>query len=138
MKNAFIKRLAQRCTVTVLAASFFTVGTLQTAQAAVVSTETVASMQAAPLGPVQARLHGLFDRADAVDALRERGVDIDAAKARVAALSDIEAAELAARIDAAPAGGVNALVVVGAVFVILVITDLLGMTKIFPFIRPIR
>lgn len=138
MKRVLVKRLTQRFTATVLAACILAVGTVPTAQAGVVGTKAVAALQSPSMGPVQARLHGLFDRDDAIQALQERGVDRDAAKARIAALSDADAAELAARIDDAPAGGVNALVVVGAVFLVLVVTDLLGMTRIFPFIRPIR
>ncbi len=138
MKHVLVKCLPQRFTATALAACILVVATVQTAQAAVIATETVAALQSPSMGSVQARLHGLFDRDDAVQALQERGVDRDAAKARIAALSDADAAELAARIDDAPAGGVNALVVVGAVFLVLVVTDLLGMTRIFPFIRPIR
>ena len=59
----------------------------------------------------------------------------------IAALTDEEARELAARIDALPAGGDGVGSVVGAlvlVFIILLITDLLGWTKVFPFTRTIR
>jgi hypothetical protein len=46
-----------------------------------------------------------LERPEVRAALEARGVDPEAAKARVAALSDAEAAQLAAQIDDAPAGG---------------------------------
>ena len=47
-------------------------------------------------------------------------------KARVAALTDEEAAELAARIGELPAGGVDILGAVLIVFLVLLLTDILG------------
>lgn len=49
---------------------------------------------------------------------------------RVAALSETELQQLAANIDSQPAGG-DALVIVGIVFVILLILELVGVTNIF-------
>jgi hypothetical protein len=71
-------------------------------------------------------------------ALRARGVAPDQVRSRVAALSDAEAAQLADQIDAAPAGGNDVLGTIVFVFVLLLITDILGFTKIFPFTRSIR
>jgi hypothetical protein len=45
-----------------------------------------------------------FDRPDVRSALEARGVSADEAKARIAALTDAEAAQLARQIDSAPAG----------------------------------
>jgi hypothetical protein len=83
------------------------------------------------------RLEQLLDRADVQARLRAYGVAAGDIKARVAALSDDEAAQLAANIDSLPAGGdfIGAVVLV---FIILLITDILGFTKIFPFTRPVR
>jgi hypothetical protein len=58
--------------------------------------------------------------------------------ARVAALSDAEAAELAARIDELPAGGVSILGAALIVFLVLLLTDILGYTKVFPFTKPMK
>ena len=44
---------------------------------------------------------------------------------------------MAAQIDQAPAGG-DALGVIVTIFVVLLITDILGFTKVFPFTRTIR
>lgn len=85
----------------------------------------------------RAQLEQTLQRADVVAALQARGVSVDAARARVAALTDAEAAQVAAQIDQAPAGG-DVLGTIVFIFVVLLITDILGFTKIFPFTRSIR
>ncbi|OYU92711.1 MAG: hypothetical protein CFE45_22260, partial [Burkholderiales bacterium PBB5] len=70
-------------------------------------------------------------------ALQARGVAPDELRARVNALTDAEAAQLTAQIDAAPAGG-EVLGVLFSIFVILLVTDILGFTKVFPFTRSSR
>jgi hypothetical protein len=111
-------------------------GMLHGAQAALIGTDQLAAAQ--PAGDAQARLQSLLDRADLAAALRERGVSAEQVKARVAALSDAESAQLAAQIDNAPAGGTDVLGTLVFIFVLLLITDILGFTKVFPFTRSIR
>ncbi len=82
-----------------------------------------------------------LNKADVRAALERRGVTADEAKARVAALSDSEVEGLAQKIDSAPAGagGFEAVLWVAfLVFLILLITDILGYTKVFPFTRPAK
>ncbi len=83
------------------------------------------------------RLASELDRPELQARLQQWGVSAEDAKARVAALSDEEAAALVAKIDQAPAGG-DVLGVILFVFVLLLITDILGFTKVFPFTRSIR
>ncbi|MBE0505495.1 MAG: PA2779 family protein [Marinospirillum sp.] len=65
------------------------------------------------------------------------GVDPVAAQARIERLTPEELAQLQARMDELPAGsGVLGVVVV--VFVVFIITDLLGATDIFPFVRSVN
>jgi hypothetical protein len=96
----------------------------------------------AALGADRAYLNGVLDRAEVRAQLEAHGVNPAEVKARVAALSDAEAADLASRIGSLPAGGdggVGALI--GAlliVFLVLLITDILGFTKVFPFTRSIQ
>jgi hypothetical protein len=97
-----------------------------------------AAMLAANAGPDHQRIAAALERDDVRAQLAARGVSLGEAQARVAALTDAEAAELAARIDALPAGGVDILGVALVVFLVLLITDILGYTKIFPFTRPAR
>ena len=48
-----------------------------------------------------------------------------------------EVAQVAGRIDQAPAGG-DILGVLFTVFIVLLVTDILGLTKVFPFTRSVR
>ena len=66
-----------------------------------------------------------------------RGKSADV-KARVAAMTDDEVTQLAGRFDSLPAGGSTCSRSSLVVFIVLLITDLLGFTKIFPFTKPIR
>jgi hypothetical protein len=87
------------------------------------------------------RLASLLERREVRAQLEAYGVDPADVSARVAALSDDEAAQLASRIGNLPAGGDGAEALVSAlllVFIILLITDILGYTKVFPFTKPIK
>jgi hypothetical protein len=88
----------------------------------------------------RARLGSLLDRSDVRAALERNGVTAAEAKRRVAALSDDEAEQLAAKFDSVPAGGgFETVLWIGfLVFLILLITDILGFTKVFPFTRPAK
>jgi len=91
----------------------------------------------ATVASVQDRVQDLLSRQEVRAALLARGVDPAQVEARVGALTEAEARLLAERIDQLPAGG-EILGVLFAIFVILLITDILGLTKVFPFTRPIR
>jgi hypothetical protein len=99
--------------------------------AGIVSTEMVVA------GAERERLAELIDRSEVRERLQVLGVDPASAKARVAALSDEEAAQLAAQMDAMPAGG-DVLGVALIVFLVLLFTDVMGYTKVFPFTRSAR
>lgn len=66
------------------------------------------------------------------------GIDPDEAKARLEALSDAEVATLLDQIDADQAGGSSLIGALLTVFIILLITDLLCLTKVFKFTRCAR
>lgn len=100
------------------------------AVAAMIDTPSVAASSS------RDRLASMLDRADIVAQLELYGVNPADVKARVNALTDDEAAQLAGKIDSAPAGGLLELVLI--VFLVLVITDLLGYTHIFPFTKKMR
>src|SRR5437763_11272711 len=95
-------------------------------QAAMVMTDSALA------GTQRAHVERLLARADVQARLEAYGVSAADVKARVAALSDDEAAALAAKIDGLPAGG-DLIGAVVLVFLILLLTDILGFTKIFPF-----
>jgi|SRR5690606_7561577 len=83
------------------------------------------------------RVRSFLEREDVRSQMQSFGVEADAAKARVDALSDQEVKELAGRIDELPAGA-GIVGVLFAVFIILLVTDILGLTKVFPFTRSVR
>jgi hypothetical protein len=108
----------------------------------------IAPVQAAMIGTTQVlaaeqnrldrdRLASLLEREDLQRQLSALGVDVQDAKARVAGLTDAEVARISQQIDTLPAGG-DALGVVVLIFIILIITDALGVTDIFPFVHPIN
>lgn len=97
------------------------------AGAAMVSTE-----KAVKTGQIE-RISELLGRDEVRAQLERYGVGAEEVKARVAAMTDEEAALLAEHMEELPAGGVLGLIV--AVFIILLITDILGFTKVFPFTR---
>lgn len=105
------------------------------AQAGMISSEQVIASQAAQLE--RERVRAVFDRQDVRGQLQALGVDADAARARVDALTDDEVATINGKIDSLPAGGE----IVGAVvfvFLVLLITDILGFTKVFPFTKSVN
>ncbi|MNC94500.1 hypothetical protein D3C83_113700 [compost metagenome] len=64
------------------------------------------------------------------------GVERNSAVERVAVLSNDQATQVLAKADELPAGS-GALAVLGLIVVILIVTDLLGITDIFPFINKV-
>lgn len=83
------------------------------------------------------RVKDFMAREDVRAQMQSFGADSDAVRERVDALTDQEVSELAGRIDQMPAGG-GIVGVLFAVFIILLVTDILGLTKVFPFTRSVR
>ncbi len=88
------------------------------------------------------KISGFLDRAEVRAQLERYGANPAQVKARVAALSDDEAASLAQRIDQLPAGadaGLGAVLSAALiVFLVLLLTDILGYTHVFPFTKQMR
>jgi hypothetical protein len=122
----------RRFIASLLIVSLAGLGTVAPAQAALVATD------AAVAGAERERISSLLERADVRAQLQAYGVDPAQVKARVAALTDAEAAQVAAQVDQLPAGGADILGVLLIVFLVLLITDILGFTKIFPFTKSVR
>lgn len=110
-----------------------------TTYAALISTDQIIAASTAEAD--RARVAAFLARDDVQAQMRSMGVSPAEASARVAALSDAEISRIAGRIDEMPAGG-NALgVIIGAavlIFIVLLITDIAGLTKVFPWTRSIR
>lgn len=106
-----------------------------TASAQMVETEAVVDHAMAEQG--RARIMALVNRDDVRAQLEARGVTTEQAQARVDALTDDEALQIAGKLDQLPAGG-DIIGTVVFVFLVLLVTDILGFTKIFPFTRSVR
>jgi len=120
-----------------VAATLFT-SSMQAAQAAMIGTDQVAESTISAKGAQdRAKIVTMLSRDEVQSELVKRGIDPMEAQSRVAALSDDEASSLASQLDKAPAGGgiIGAIVLV---FFVLLLTDILGFTKIFPFTRSVR
>jgi len=100
-----------RFTCRVLAASLIVLP--WQAQAGLIGTDQ--ALNAAQQRAAQARVAAFVERDEVAARLQQFGISPQAAKERVAALSDAEVASLAGRIDALPAGG-NLLVIIVVVW----------------------
>jgi hypothetical protein len=76
-------------------------------------------------------LKQLLAREDVRGQLVQLGIDPAVAEQRVNSLTPAEIARLQPQLDSLPAGGDSLLVVVGVVFVVLLILELVGVTNIF-------
>ena len=108
---------------------------LQSSHAGLVGTDKVAV--SAQSQSERERIRFFLDREDVRNELQIQGVDVNTAKARVDALTDEEVQKVAGKLDQMPAGG-DVLGILFTVFVILLVTDILGFTKVFPFTRSIK
>lgn len=80
----------------------------------------------------------LLDRSEVRKQLEAWGVKSEEAKASIDSLTDREIAEIVASIDQMPAGGSGLGTLLGAallVFFVLLATDILGYTDVFPFVK---
>ncbi len=83
-------------------------------------------------------LKTLISKNDIKKSLISQGIDPMEAKARVDSLSDSEVIEVADKIEQLPAGGGAFGAIIAAsviVFLVLLITDILGYTDVFPFVK---
>lgn len=89
----------------------------------------------------RARINAFLAREAVQDILKAQGIDPREAERRVAGLSDDEAIDAARKLDRLPAGGSTVGIIVVAslvVFFVLLVTDLLGLTNVFPFVKKHR
>jgi hypothetical protein len=93
-----------------------------------------------PMHQTSERAHVMqfLARQDVAKQIAAQGVDVALVQQRVAAMSDDEVSQLSGKIDQLPAAGSDVLGVALFVFIVLLITDILGLTKVFPFTRSVR
>ena len=100
--------------------------------------ETGAVMSNPEVQADRAKVRAFMERRDVADILITRGIDPLEARARLDSLSDAEVQAIAAKIDELPAGGSilgTLIVIIIVAFLVLIITDMLGLTDIFTFIN---
>ena len=123
---------AMRCLTLLVTCVFgFMTVAMPIAQAGMISVERHTSSQATT--DQRSQVQNFLSREDVRAQLVDLGVDPQLAQARAAALSDAELARAADLIDD-PAGA-GAAGTIALIFIILLITDILGYTDIFTFIR---
>lgn len=103
-------------------------------QAAMVTTPDVLQSQQSEYDRQQ--LVELLDREDVQKQLLDYGVAPEQVQERVNNMTDAEVAQLNDQIADMPAGGILGAILL--IFVVFVITDVIGATDIFSFIHPVR
>jgi hypothetical protein len=134
-----IYRIARPVSLILAVYVFLLSGPQQAAMAALVGTEAVAD--SARVLNAREAVRSLMAREDVQAALVRQGISPAEAAARAEALSDAEAVRLAEAAENLPAGGSTVGIIVGAlllVFIVLLITDILGYTSVFPFTKKHR
>ena len=116
-----------------LALSLAGTGTPQLASAALIGTQSALHSEAHEQTQKErlARIDSVLAREDVRAQFIALGVDPEDARARVAALSESELQQLDAHLSALPAGGISALAVVGVIFLVLVLLQLVGAIHLF-------
>src|SRR3569623_1962784 len=133
-KEKIMKRVRSmpRMVAAMLYIAFAMLSVQTPAQAAMVGTVEVVAAQQGAFD--RAQLLGALARDDVRAPLTALGVAPADAAARVANLSDEELQAMNARMNELPAGG-DVLGVVVFLFLVLLVTDTLGFTDIFPFVK---
>lgn len=131
-----MRQTLRRAFVRIVMAAFVFAGFTQATQAAMISTDRIYAEASAQQN--HDRIAAALNRPEVISQLEKMGVSRTDAQARVAALTDTEAVTVASQIDSLPAGGDGILGALVLIFVVLLVTDILGLTKVFPFTRSIH
>lgn len=109
---------------------------VQTSHAQMIDTNTVITAQKKIADREQ--VTAFLGREDVRRVMIQQGIDAVEAQKRVASLSDAELAKISQAMEQLPAGGDGIGTVIGAavfIFVVLLITDILGLTHVFSFVN---
>jgi hypothetical protein len=115
-----------------LAVSILFVSVQPAVNAAIISTTDLVASEQSQVG--REYLLNALEREEVRTALTSQGVDVEMAKARVSSMTDQEVRALNLKMDEMPAGGsfVGAVVLV---FLVLLFTDIMGWTDVYPFVK---
>jgi len=104
-------------------------------QAAMVNTQQLVQEQS--MASERAKLNTMMQREDVQAQFVEMGVSPEEVQQRVAALTDTEVAQLNHQMEQIPAGG-DVLGVLVLIFLVFIVTDIIGATDIFPFVHSVE
>jgi hypothetical protein len=133
--NSLLKKRKTIAIPVIIALSIFSIISVP-ARAAMIDTGAILKQNQNDLS--RDRIKMFLDRSEVQKNFAAWGVSSKEAKERIDSLTDEEIENIASRIDQLPAGGSAVGTLVGAaliVFIILLVTDILGFTDVFPFIR---
>ncbi|MDX9859997.1 MAG: PA2779 family protein [Rhodospirillales bacterium] len=136
---SILRRLRHFIAAPLIAAMTFLSMPLGVAQAGLIGSDSIVASETSAAN--RQAVDSFLQRQDVRDQMQAMGVDPSEAQGRVAALSDAEVARIAGSLPADPAGQGAVGAVVGAavlIFLVLLITDILGFTSVFPFTRSVR
>ena len=123
------KVLSALLTVTLISMTF------NSSQAAMIANDVVISQS--QHHSARAELMQAVQREDVRQQLLNMGVDPAAVESRINLMTQEEIAQLNQQVEDLPAGG-SVLGVLLIIFIVFVITDVIGATDIFPFIKPVN
>jgi predicted PurR-regulated permease PerM len=106
------------------------------AQAAMLGTDQI--VNSTQTAPARDKLQQFLDQEATQQQLLAWGVSPDWARERVSSLTDTELARINQQINNLNAGGNSILGILLIIFIVFVITDVIGATDIFPFIHPVK
>lgn len=124
-----------RKTVSTLLSIALIMMTFSSTQAAMITNDIL--IEQAQQQSARDRLARTVQREDVREQLLALGVSPEAVEGRISLLTSKEVAQLNQQIDDLPAGG-DVLGVLLVIFIVFVITDIIGATDIFPFIKPVN
>jgi len=133
----FIRQRSKSASVFLITLMLLLTVPFQSVLAAMIETEATLDMSAKGQ-EARYTIKTMLAREDAQAVLRAQGIDPLEARTRVDSLTDAEALRIADQIEDLPAGGnffIGLLIAVGVIVIILAITDALGYTDVFTFVR---
>jgi hypothetical protein len=117
---------------TMLAASLLVIGLGQATAGVCTSEQAIASQQ---LQYNKQQVLALVDRVDVQQKLTDLGVSAEDARLRVESMTNDELLAFNQQMNETPAGGIIGTIV--TVMVVVAVLDLMGITDVYPFFRPI-
>ncbi len=124
----------KRTLALILSISLFSLSFGQ-AQAAIIANSQI--IHQAQQGTDKAALLQMIHRTEVQEQLLDMGVTSADIEERINQMTQEEVAQLNQQLEQLPAGG-SIIGIIALVFVVFVVTDVIGATDIFPFIHPVK